>query len=50
MSVIVFSYEASNSFSSSTVSPAAAKQKPLAEEGLSAELLATGFGPEVHLG
>jgi len=27
----------------------AAKRKPLAEEGLSDELLATGFGPEVHL-
>jgi hypothetical protein len=27
----------------------AAKRKPLAEEGLSDELLATGFGPEAHL-
>jgi hypothetical protein len=26
----------------------AARQKPLAKEGLSDELLATGFGPEVH--
>ena len=27
----------------------AAKKKPLPQEGLSDELLATGFGPEVHL-
>ena len=26
----------------------AAKKKPLPQEGLSDELLATGFGPEVH--
>ena len=26
----------------------AARQMPLAKEGLSDELLATGFGPEVH--
>ena len=25
------------------------KKRPLPQEGLSAELLATGFGPEVHL-
>jgi hypothetical protein len=45
----VASRESFDSWIASLEAADAAKQKPFLREGLSDELLATGFGPEVHL-
>jgi len=45
----VASRESFDSWIASLEAADAAKQKPSPKEGLSDELLATGFGPEVHL-